>query len=76
MTLDKIVEEALKLKPDQRVELAQKMFDTIDDSDLSDLFDPSVAAEIDRRLDEGEKDLGKLSTLDEVVTRARRHLGQ
>jgi putative addiction module component (TIGR02574 family) len=74
MTLEKILEEALKLRPDQRAELAHKMWDTIEDAELTDLFDPEVAAEIDRRLDEGEVNPGKLSTVEEVVQRARRHL--
>jgi putative addiction module component (TIGR02574 family) len=69
-----LLQELLELTPAQRVELAQDLWDSVDDADFPPLT-PEQTAEIDRRLAEHEKDPSRAIPWEVVRERLRARFG-
>jgi putative addiction module component (TIGR02574 family) len=70
----KLLEEALHLPPDERVQLAETILDSVDADDLMD--DPEFRAELQRRLDSVADGTAVLLEPEDVFARVREHLRQ
>lgn len=65
-----LLQELLQLSPAERVELAQELWDSLDETDLPPLS-PEQMQEIDRRITEHERDPSRAIPWEEVRGRLR-----
>ena len=75
MTFEELRERALELPPHERLELAEDLFDSVDDEDPA-LFEASWADEIKRRVEDVESGRAELVPGDVVFARARARVEQ
>jgi putative addiction module component (TIGR02574 family) len=69
-----VLHELLHLTPAERAELAQDLWDSVEDADFPSLT-PEQKAEVDRRLAEHRKDPGRAIPWDVVRERLRARFG-
>jgi putative addiction module component (TIGR02574 family) len=60
-----LLQELLQLSPTERIELANELLDSVSEGDYPPLT-PEQAAEIDRRIEEHEKDPGRAIPWEDV----------
>jgi putative addiction module component (TIGR02574 family) len=60
-----LLQELLQLSPTERIELANELLDSVSEDDYPPLT-PEQAAEIDRRIEEHEKDPGRAIPWEDV----------
>lgn len=72
MTIEPVLDEALRLPADERAELAARILDSLEDSDVIEPGHEAAWTEvIERRLREAREDRTKLTDMGAVMSRVR-----
>jgi putative addiction module component (TIGR02574 family) len=75
LTVEQLAEEAMQLSPTSRAELAEKLVESLDVAELTEI-DRLWAKEAIRRRDEVRQGLVKTIPEDEALAQVRRSLGR
>jgi putative addiction module component (TIGR02574 family) len=73
MTLEELREKALQLPPHERIELAEDLFESVDDEDPA-AVEAAWADEIQRRAEDFDAGRAESSSIADVIGRAREHV--